>query len=149
VQDRTGILWIGTFGHGIERYNLRKHSVLKFNEESDVGTILSKNDILSLYEDRSGTLWLGTHLGDGLINLGRSTVKFKQIRKRLSAKTGLNDDVVWSICEGDDAGIPPDHSTVWIGTYKGGLNRFDRKTGKFFYYKTDKNNPASISDNLA
>jgi streptogramin lyase/two-component sensor histidine kinase len=91
-------------------------------------------------EDKSGTIWIVTHLGKGLTNLQRSTLKFKQIKKSLGGEDGLNDDVVWSVYQDDN-------STLWIGTYRGGLNCYDRKTGKFYYYKKDFNNPSSVSDN--
>lgn len=34
---------------------------------------------------------------------------------------------------------------MWIGTWDEGLNRYDRKTGRFFHYMPDINNPSSIS----
>jgi signal transduction histidine kinase/ligand-binding sensor domain-containing protein len=35
---------------------------------------------------------------------------------------------------------------LWIGTYGGGLDLFDRKTKTFQHYKNDPRNPASLSD---
>jgi len=34
---------------------------------------------------------------------------------------------------------------LWLGTYKGELNKFDPQTGIFVSYKHDPNNPNSIS----
>jgi ligand-binding sensor domain-containing protein/two-component sensor histidine kinase len=147
MLDRTGILWIGTFRRGVKRFNDRKGSFLEFNRGSSVSELLSANDILSLSEDRSGTIWVGTHLSDGLINLERSAVKFKKIKKAPAGSAGLDDDVVWSLCEEDKTGVPNSSSNIWIGTFKGGLNLFDRGSGKFYYYKTDRTNPNSVSDN--
>ena len=36
---------------------------------------------------------------------------------------------------------------LWIGTFGGGLNKFDKKTEKFTSYKNISNDPFSISDN--
>jgi ligand-binding sensor domain-containing protein len=35
--------------------------------------------------------------------------------------------------------------TLWIGTVKAGLNKFNRETGEFTQYKHDPNNPNSLS----
>ena len=35
---------------------------------------------------------------------------------------------------------------MWVGTYNGGLNKFDRRTEKFYHYRHDPSNPKSISD---
>jgi signal transduction histidine kinase/DNA-binding NarL/FixJ family response regulator/streptogramin lyase len=37
--------------------------------------------------------------------------------------------------------------TLWIGTFGGGLNRFDSKTEDFVRYLHDPDNPSSLSDN--
>ncbi len=140
IEDKTGILWIGSFGAGVERYDLSKKSFIGFNEDPEVQSVIVRKDVLSIMEDKSGTIWIGTHLGKGLSNIERSTLKFKQIKKSIGGKDGLNDDVVWSVYQDDN-------SKLWIGTYRGGLNSYDRKTGKFHYYKKDINNPGSINDN--
>jgi ligand-binding sensor domain-containing protein len=37
---------------------------------------------------------------------------------------------------------------LWVGTWNQGLNKFDRKTGKFYTYWHDPSNVKTISDNL-
>ncbi|MBA4407490.1 histidine kinase [bacterium] len=140
MQDRNGMLWIGTFGGGVNRLNLSNKIFTVLKNDPQIQTTVSKNDILSLMEDRSGTLWVGTHLGKGLSILEHNTIKFRQISRDIHGVNGLNDDVVWSLYEDDN-------SVLWIGTYNGGLNKFDRKTGKYTYYRFDPANPNSISDN--
>ena len=36
--------------------------------------------------------------------------------------------------------------TLWIGTYGGGLNKFNRKTNRFTHYRANPDNPASLSN---
>lgn len=140
IQDRNGLLWFGTFGGGLNHFNKSNKTFTVLKNNPQIPTTISKNDILSLVEDRSGTLWVGTHLGKGLSNLECNTVKFRQISRDVHSVKGLNDDVVWALHEDEN-------SVLWIGTYNGGLNKFDRKNGKFTYYKFDPTNPNSISDN--
>ncbi|HEY9725779.1 MAG TPA: histidine kinase dimerization/phosphoacceptor domain -containing protein, partial [Chroococcales cyanobacterium] len=51
----------------------------------------------------------------------------------------LSSDKIWSLYE-DQFGL------LWIGTGGGGLNKFDRETGKFTHYTHNSNNPNSLSD---
>ncbi len=46
--------------------------------------------------------------------------------------------MVWTFAE-DPAGV------IWIGTYGGGLNRWDRVTGQWTHYRHDPADPASLS----
>ncbi len=139
IQDGYGLLWIGTFGGGLDQFNPSKNIFKNYRHEAEAASSLSKNDVLCILEDESGTIWVGAHLGRGLNKLERQTVKFKQVNRDVSGQNGLNDDVVWSIVE--------DNDNLWIGTYKGGLNKWDRKTGKFNYYRNDQFNANSISGN--
>jgi ligand-binding sensor domain-containing protein len=127
VQDKVGAIWLGTFGGGINRFDLKEQNFTVFKNDPKIPSSLTKNDVLSIMEDRSGSLWIGTHLGKGLNKLEHNTVKFKQINKDINGTNGLNDDVVWAI-KGDETQV------LWIGTYKGGLNKYDRKSKKFSFY---------------
>jgi ligand-binding sensor domain-containing protein/two-component sensor histidine kinase len=137
-QDRRGFIWIGTYGGGLDRLNLKNNSFVNFKSDPNISTSLSKNDVLSIYEDASGSIWIGTHLGKGLNKLESNIEKFNHVAKDLSGK-GIDDDVVWAIDDDKD-------SVLWIGTYKGGLNRWNRKTGKFSYFKSGSS-AGSINDN--
>ena len=54
----------------------------------------------------------------------------------------LNDNMVWALNQDQDGDI-------WIGTMVGGLNRFDRESGKWNQYIHDPDNPGSLSNNWA
>ena len=140
IQDKKGIIWIGTYGGGLDKLNPVTGTFVNYHNDPNDPTSLSKNDILNLMEDASGTIWIGTHLGKGLNKMESSVAKFKHISKDLKKGKGLNDDVVWAIHQDDD-------SILWIGTYKGGLNRWNHRTGEFSYYQTMEGNNYSIDDN--
>jgi ligand-binding sensor domain-containing protein len=140
IQDKSGAIWIGSFGGGLNLYDQKKNIFHAFINNPEQPASLTKNEILSLLKDRSGAIWIGTHLGKGLEKLEISKVKFHQLLKDSKANRGLNNDVVWALNEDEN-------SNLWIGTYKGGLNKYDRKSGNFTYYKHDPLNSNSISDN--
>ena len=55
AQDRDGYLWVTTFG-GVARFDGQRFVVFDLARDGD----LVANRFLSVLEDRSGTLWLGT-----------------------------------------------------------------------------------------
>jgi ligand-binding sensor domain-containing protein/signal transduction histidine kinase len=66
-QTEDGTLWIGTIGHGLWTYRSGKLAHV-----STPGLLPSKT-ILSIYEDRSRQVWVGTQ--DGLVRLSRTPVR--------------------------------------------------------------------------
>lgn len=100
LQTRDGYLWMGTFG-GLARFDGIKFTV--FNSSNTPG--LKGNRILSLYEDRAGTLWSGTETGEVMSLRGGQASTF-------TTADGLPGGLVWCFCE-DQAG------TLWIGTTNG------------------------------
>ncbi len=50
----------------------------------------------------------------------------------------ISHNYIWNLLE-DSAGI------LWVGTWGGGLNKFDPKTETFTHYRHDPKNPHSIS----
>jgi PAS domain S-box-containing protein len=100
LQDRKGYLWMGTFG-GLARFDSARFKV--FASADTPG--FSSGRILSLYESRSGELWVGTLDGD-LIRLHDGTAT--PYRER----DGLPSSFVSSV-RGDADG------NVWVNTSRG------------------------------
>ena len=72
-QDSRGFLWICTF-NGLNRYDGYQFKIFR-NIPGD-STSLSNNKILSICEDISGNIWIGTY-GGGLNKYDRRKDKFK------------------------------------------------------------------------
>ena len=54
LEDRAGQFWVGTFGRGLVRFDEGRQPAMFYPEESGVST-----HVLSLYEDKTGTVWVG------------------------------------------------------------------------------------------
>ncbi len=137
--DKNGILWLGTT-EGLLSYDKNKGTVKQFKHDPSNRSSLSNDYTRSIYIDRDGLIWIGTH-GGGLNIYNPQSEKFSTFRHIASDPTSLSNDVVMNVFE-DRQG------TLWIATYGGGLNRMDKKTGKFTSYKNDIKDPGSINSNF-
>ncbi len=139
-HDRSDDIWVGTDGGGLNRIthdaNGNEKYVLYLNDPKDP-TSLPVNDIYSVYEDHTGSVWVGTNAG-GLGLLDRETGRFKNYTHNAADSTTVSDNKIYAIYE-DRAGF------LWLGT-DDGLNIFDRQTQKFQRFKSDPKNPNSLSD---
>ena len=140
LQDKQKCLWLGTFGDGLTRFDIKRNKFTHFEHDPMDENSLAGNDVISLCSDRSGIIWAGTHLGTGISKLEINKVKFEQIKYEPSNQNSLSDDVVWAIHQDE-------YKNLWIGTYRGGLNKFDIRNNKFYHYIHNPSNHLSISDN--
>ena len=60
-EDREGV-WIGTYGGGLERDHDENRFIQYQHEPLDPAS-LSHNNVIDIYEDRDGSLWVGTEGG--------------------------------------------------------------------------------------
>jgi PAS domain S-box-containing protein len=135
LRDNQGFMWFGTLD-GLDRYDGYQMRVFKHDHEDPRS--LSENTIRTLYQDRSGTLWIGTWTG-GLERFDRDTESFTHFRHNPDDPTSLSSDSVFAILE-NRAG------QLWLGTRGGGLDRFDPQTQTFTHYKLEPANPQSLSN---
>ena len=141
-KDHSGILWIGTFASGIRILDKQK---TKFNYNYNTANNLINlkgNLIFAISEDKSGELWVGTW-GNGIYRIDQKTEKIIHYSYNPKNPNSLGSNRIYAICE---SRINED-GNIWIGTLTGGLNRFNKKTNKFYRYKHDPNNPNSIMSN--
>ncbi len=127
VQDRKDRIWVGT-SDGIVRFNPDEliHDPKAFKRYcrslSDDNS-LSNNDVKTIFEDKEGTIWIGT-AGGGLNKFDESDESFKSFTSR----DGISDDVI--------SGIQEDNSkNLWISS-ENGITRFniESETSIAYYF---------------
>ena len=92
LQDSKGGYWFGTNGDGV--FRIINHLVFNFN----INNGLSSNQIVSIQEDTTGTIWVSTAKGLNSINPNNVLSKTIQISKDLflpSRKWELNTSSLW------------------------------------------------------
>ena len=103
LRDRNAALWIGTYDQGLLRVYQGKTSRFALGEG------LSGNLVTAFFEDREGSIWVGTT--NGLDRFRAPAVV------TISAHQGLRSPV-WSV-------LPARDVSVWIGSFDG-LQRWNK-----------------------
>ncbi|MBC7875370.1 MAG: hypothetical protein H7Y01_15325 [Ferruginibacter sp.] len=146
--DKSGVIWVGTKGYGLDRFDPATGIFTHFRHNPQDPSSLIHNKVTVLFQDREGFLWIGTH--GGLDRMDIKTGKFYHYQHS-NDPNSLSCDQVRSIYEDREG-------TIWIGTGspfsnddsgpdEGGLNRFDKKTGKFIRYMNDPHDPNTLINN--
>jgi PAS domain S-box-containing protein len=129
-KDRDGIIWIGTRGLGLNKFTVKNISAENPGEIGELKTYmfnpdnpesLSNNDVLVIYEDKKGVLWVGTG-GGGLNSFDRK----RELFTHYTVNDGLANNIVYGILEDD-------RNNLWISTGNG-LSKFNPVTKEFVNY---------------
>jgi len=115
LEDRSGVIWIGTFTGGLNKFDAGSIKFDHFKEIPNSDNCLRGKVVWSILEDKTGILWIGTE-GGGLNKFDRSTNTYTHYLHDPFDFTSLSHNTVMSLYE-DRSGV------LWIGTNGGGLNR--------------------------
>ncbi len=140
-EDSEGKLYIGTLGEGIDIFDRKSNTFSHFKGDEQNSKSLTNNKISAIYKDNDGVVWVGTWQGglNKIENFGQNA-KVTNYKQDTSKKYNISSDIIQFIAEDS-------HHRFWIGT-EYGLNRFDKKTEKFYPYlhsETDSNTLISNS----
>jgi signal transduction histidine kinase/ligand-binding sensor domain-containing protein len=137
IEDATGIVWFGTHGHGLGRYDPRSGRYTMYQHDpADPGS-LSNDVVHRLFIDRRGTLWVGTE-GGGLNALDAGSHRFRHYYAGSETVAG---QYYLSISQ-DAAGM------LWLATGRSGLQHFDPATGAITVYKANRKELNGLRDNI-
>jgi ligand-binding sensor domain-containing protein len=120
LEDRKGNLWVADH---------QDHSLYRIKDgENQLIRRLAPFSLTALYEDREGTVWIGTT--SALYQMREAAITL------YSERDGLSWNWTYSIFQ-DRAGA------IWIGTWGGGVNKYEN--GRFLSYRRAEGLP---SDNI-
>ena len=149
IIDSSGIIWAATYGGGLDQFDPVQNRFIHFRHDVGDPGSLSNDTVFCVLRDHTGNLWAGTY--GGLDMLNEKTGKFKHFKNIPGDPSSISFNRIWYLYE-DRQG------TLWVGcgspflTFgekpeEGGLNRFDRTSGKFIRYLHNTNDSTSIANN--
>ncbi|MDJ0711598.1 MAG: two-component regulator propeller domain-containing protein [Woeseiaceae bacterium] len=128
--DNKGFVWIGTRGAGLDRFD----PVTQEFTHIDLGDVDTSGRVFAISAGADGALWVaGDH---GLVRVDRENGDATNFAMELGA---LAEHSV-------RAAVEDSNGRLWVGTYGGGIARFDAKANSFEVFAHDANDPSTLSD---
>jgi signal transduction histidine kinase/ligand-binding sensor domain-containing protein len=147
-KDHDGMIWFGYKGQGCARYNPQTGELDKFLNEPGNPKSLPGNYVADILIDRMNNIWIAT--SNGLSRFNNEQGNFTNWQKDVNTNE-MSGNALSSLFE-DSRG------NIWIGTnqedydpnvtYPSGLMKFAPERNHFKSYKSDPNDPGSLSSNV-
>ncbi len=134
-KDDAAILWIGTIGGGLERFDKRNGTFTHFKHDPRDPHSLSHDSVPTILDDGNGILWITTY-GGGLDKFDKNTRRFSHYRHNPKDPRSINSDTLYEAYR-DKAG------RLWI-TGKGGISRYDEQSDSFDNHTVADGFPSDI-----
>lgn len=127
--DAKDYLWIGT-NAGLTIYNTKNNEFFKINSENC--NSFSDNDILSIFEDNEGIIWLGTR-NSGIIKSARNKIITKKEKNNFInyLPNNFDDSVNYRSVS---SFYQDNQDNIWIGTHLLGVNIVNPNGENFRFY---------------
>ncbi|WP_052958596.1 hybrid sensor histidine kinase/response regulator transcription factor [Maribacter thermophilus] len=130
LTDNYDRLWVATYGQGLYIIDFNNKIISHFMADKNNPYAIHYNDILSLFQDNTGTIWLGTD-GGGLSYYDEYLSKFNTLtNKQLPEYTHV--DVARSIVA--------ENGNIWIGTSGKGLTKINLASKESSTINADNSN---------
>ncbi len=137
LLDKEGNIWVATYGSGLHIYNTQTGRFMNLTYDHNNPYSLSNNEVLSLFMDYSGIIWVGSN---GLDKYNPKKDKFVLYDYVPYASEKLIFRNIHPIYE-DNEGL------LWIGSKTDGLHILDRRNKRYSRMVHEPGNPNSLSSN--
>ncbi|HRQ65201.1 MAG TPA: two-component regulator propeller domain-containing protein [Xanthomonadaceae bacterium] len=115
LMDRSGLLWIGTWGAGLQRHNPLAEAFVTLRHSPTLPMGLSETVVLCALEMEDGTIWIGTG-GNGIDIFDSQRGVVGGHRPDPIRPGALRDGSIRALARTADG-------SVWVGTHQSGLHR--------------------------
>jgi ligand-binding sensor domain-containing protein/signal transduction histidine kinase/DNA-binding response OmpR family regulator len=137
IEDRFGIFWIGA-ENGLHAFSYKNDSLLTRRNDIKVPEIVSGRITSMMCLNKDGKLWIGKE--SGLILFDPNDGTATNFQKKVHDEQSLSHSSIRSL-------YLDDKEILWVGTFGGGLNKYDKNQflfGKYQIYSSE--NPNLISN---
>ena len=140
-ENDDGLLWIGTGGGGLYRYDRRIGIFKNYRSNPGQNNQLQSDIIRALYQDKTGIMWIGT--ARGLVRFDPVRETFKHIFINPDHPDDPSNFVNYKIFE-----LETMPGYIWFGTNGGGVCRYEINTGELKQYLHDTANMIEVQLNF-
>lgn len=109
-------IWIGTESGGINKLTTKRQAIINYQNDKDNPKTLSPNPVNAIYEDKYGTLWVGTVEG----GLNRKSQQDNTFTHFTQQNGTINHNSVSAL-------TADKQDRLWVGTWGGGITLLDLK----------------------
>lgn len=136
-EDNQGIIWVGVYGLGINKYNPKKNNF--YTDKSLISRLsdFPKLTVKTFYED-GDDVWIGTY-GEGVIRVSYSNSDILQLKQIEGNSNSLPDDYVYQIAK-------TPNGIMWFATFDG-IASYNLETQTFKNFKHNPDVPSSLPNN--
>ncbi|MEO8112432.1 MAG: histidine kinase [Ginsengibacter sp.] len=131
--DRQGIVWVGSWGQGLFKYNPLSNTCEHYNIRNDTPPAWQSsyvNTVRNIIQDKNddNILWLACY-GSGIYSFNKVTKKSSKKFKYYNIKdTCWQASAITSLCQVSD-------SIIWYSTWGFGMCEYNIKTGVYYSYQ--------------
>ncbi|MDP4115474.1 MAG: two-component regulator propeller domain-containing protein, partial [Bacteroidota bacterium] len=133
-QDRGNIIWAGThLGEGLNKIQRKKNKFYLLKDILPFSKQPVDDVVWAVFDDGEGKIYVGTYRSG--IQIYDEKKKTLSSIKAGSGQRNLSDNHIRSFAKDN-------YGNLWVGTYNGGLNKINLKTGiidKYLHNPLDKN----------
>lgn len=137
--DDQETIWAGTYYGGVNYFNPEKEIFAHYTANPSRKECLNHPFVGHMEEDNAGNIWICTE-GGGLNFMDRDTHLFKHY------KAGTGNTVLQNNLK--NITYDKKRNRLYIGTHRGGLSRYDIKTGIFHNYLNDYKDDNKMPDDI-
>jgi len=132
LKDRSGNLWVGTWGGGVYVYD--SAFTLKKKYVHNAANSINSDFINCFLEDRDGNIWIGTN--NGLNKLNLATAQFSFYSHIVGDKQTISHNEIANLHQ-DKQG------NIWVAS-EGGIDRIDKEKNTLVSFTQQDGLPSSI-----
>lgn len=137
LRDSRGLVWVAT-DYGFAKLDEVTNKFTVYKARPYDKKSICNDDVMSIYESKSGNIWIGTYGG---INLFNPANLFEHYKNDPLDPNSFSENSISGIYK-DNEGI------LWVGTVHNGINIFDREKDEVTRLNTKyKDEDKRISDN--
>jgi len=130
-DDKIGNIWVGTHLEGLYRLNLKNNIIDNWIADPNNSKSLSHNYVLSILEDNSGNIIVGTYNGLNILDPDKTKLGFNIFYYEKNNKNSLSDNLIWALSKSSI-----DSNIIWIGT-SNGVEEYNAANSTFRRIKID------------